>query len=435
MSILISDLDSDRVVHDRYRVVCCIGRGGMGAVYEAIDERLGIRVALKESFAIEDELRIQFEREARLLAGLRHSGLPRVTDYFIENGHAFLVMEFVEGATLAQVLVSEGKPFSSTQVIKWADQILDVLVYLHGRDRQVIHRDIKPHNLKLTSSGAVCLIDFGLAKGRLDEGRSVHGFSRRYSPLEQIEDRGTTEQSDIYALGATLYHLLTGVKPADAEVRATVVAAGGEDPLVLANELLPAIGGELLGILGKALAQSPDERFATASEFREALGRVGRTESGDPVEDSRRHWAPRRWAMAACLVLAAAVVCLVMVVTRVNPSEVVNGAAQVELASAAVKAEKGGASKAPVEMKRRSVERPVPKSVSPEKVGAADRAARLRDRPVMAQVHFEAKRKVEGRANVLPVRSDEVLRAPDGTEIVKFRDGRVRAFQSGERKP
>ena len=115
----------------------------MGAVYEAIDERLGIRVALKESLATAGELQVQFEREARLLARLRHAALPRVTDYFMEGEHRFLVMEFVGGLTLADVLQSQkGRPFDVSQVIKWADQVLDVLVYLHGQDRQVLRRNM-----------------------------------------------------------------------------------------------------------------------------------------------------------------------------------------------------------------------------------------------------------------------------------------------------
>ena len=172
------------------------------------------------------------------------SGIQRCRecpDYFIEGGHAFLVMELVSGPKLAHVLNSQdGKPFDRSQVIKWADQVLDVLVYLHGQEGCVIHRDIKPHNLKLNKSGGISLIDFGLAKVRSDEGRSIHGFTRRYAPIEQIEDRGTTAQSDIYALGATLYHLLTGVKPADAG--SLVVISGGADPLVSADVLVPAIG-------------------------------------------------------------------------------------------------------------------------------------------------------------------------------------------------
>ena len=182
-------------VHERYRVIRVIESGGMGAVYEAVDERLGSRVALKESYAQEDpELERQFEREARLLASLKHPALPRVTDYFIESDHAFLVMEYIEGDSLAEVITKQA-PLPAQRVIAWADQVLDVLIYLHGTARGIVHRDIKPHNLRVTSNGVISLLDFGLAKMTQSassdtEARSVHGYTRWYSPIEQIENSG-----------------------------------------------------------------------------------------------------------------------------------------------------------------------------------------------------------------------------------------------------
>ncbi len=424
----------------------------MGAVYEAIDTRLGIRVALKESFASGGELRNQFEREARLLASLRHAALPRVTDYFIEGDHSFLVMEFVPGPTLAEVVSSEeGKRFDAAQVVKWADQVLDVLVYLHGQGRRVIHRDIKPHNLKLTGSGGICLIDFGLAKARSDEGRSVHGFTRRYSPIEQIEDRGTTEQSDIYALGATLYHLLTGVKPADAEVRGRVMAAGGADPLVSGHILFPAIDRELSSILDRALAQNAEDRFASASEFREALRQLGRTEVEGLEVLSRRGSRSRLWLIAACVVGALLLGVLGSLLVRST------GGIAPESAAAVISADRPGEAaadeKEPASSKkreRRRVREPLPQRASAtSKKGIDSRAAHVRvevareKSPLVRKPSPPARelsRPAALRAAVsLPrpaaVRSDEVLRAPDGTEVVKFRDGRVRAFRSGERRP
>lgn len=431
---------TDRIViHKRYRVVTCIGRGGMGAVYGAIDERLGIMVAVKESFAAESELRSQFEREARLLAGLRHPALPRVTDYFIEGGHAFLVMELVAGPTLADVLNSQdGKPFESSQVIKWADQVLDVLVYLHGQEGCVIHRDIKPHNLKLNKSGGISLIDFGLAKVRTDEGRSVHGFTRRYAPIEQIEDRGTTAQSDIYALGATLYHLLTGAKPADAEVRGRVVAAGGEDPLVSADSLLPAVGPELAAVLTRALAYRAEDRFATAGEFREALRRIGRT-AVERVEDVPK--SPVRWSLiAACLVGVVLLGGLVSVFVRNNMGRITadSGVAVVsENVPGAVGPQEEKVALASKKRERRPVRAKAPKASGNSKATSL-RAAHVRVE-VGRVVDKHPPRKPSPPARELPrpaaVSTDEVLRAPDGTEVVKFRDGRVRAFRAGERRP
>src|SRR5438067_1896896 len=253
------------VLQNRYRIVCRLGKGGMGAVYEAIDLRLDTTVAIKEAFSKDARLRKQFEQEARLLAQLHHPALPRVTDYFSESERVFLVMQFIAGDDLAQIIAKHPGPLPRNTVIAWADQLLDALIYLHTRQRQIIHRDIKPHNLKLTANGQIALLDFGLAKAESDtstanSSASVFGFTRRYSPPEQIQDRGTSPQSDIYALGATLYHLLTGIKPPDALTRASSVANAKKDLLQPANEIHAAVGPELATILMRALALNPADR-------------------------------------------------------------------------------------------------------------------------------------------------------------------------------
>src|SRR6266446_3079739 len=285
-----SVLVPDSILQDRYLIVRQLGRGGMGAVYEAVDQRLDAIVALKETFSVDERLRRQFEQEARLLAGLNHPALPRVSDYFTEGDRAFLVMQFIAGADLAAIIAQQPGPFPRNQVIAWADQLLDALIYLHTRDRQIIHRDIKPHNLKLAASGQIALLDFGLAKAQATDlsgsnsSTSIFGYTRRYSPLEQIQDQGTTPQSDIYALGATLYHLLTGVKPPDALARAAALVSAKPSPLRPANEVNFAVGSELAAILDRAMAQNPDERYGSATEFREALRRVGRVDGVPEVE-------------------------------------------------------------------------------------------------------------------------------------------------------
>ncbi len=273
---------ADMVVQDRYRIVRKLGRGGMGAVYEAVDQRLGITVALKETLSAEPSMRKQFEHEARLLASLQHPALPRVTDHFVEGNRAFLVMQFIAGTDLARIIAQQPGPFPRDQVIAWADQLLDALIYLHSHDRQVIHRDIKPHNLKLAASGQIALLDFGLARAdpadtSVTASRGFFGYTRQYAPLEQIEDRRTDPRSDIYALGATLYHLLTGIKPPDALERASAAINSEPDPLQPANRIYAAVGPQVAAILGKAMALRPEERYANATDFREALRRVGRT--------------------------------------------------------------------------------------------------------------------------------------------------------------
>lgn len=275
-------LPAGTILQNRYRLVRELATGGMGAVFEAVDQRLETTVALKETFSTDDRLRRQFEQEARILAQLHHPSLPRVSDYFCEAGRAFLVMQFISGPDLAQILAQEPKPFPRNQVVAWADQLLDALVYLHERDRQIIHRDIKPHNLKVTADGRIALLDFGLAKTRAadqsttNSSHSIFGYTRRYSPPEQIRDLGTTPQSDIYALGATLYHLLTGVKPPDSLERAAAVGNAEPDPLIRADEFNPAIEPEFSAILNRAMALNPRDRFESASEFRKALSRIGR---------------------------------------------------------------------------------------------------------------------------------------------------------------
>jgi serine/threonine protein kinase len=280
-------LTSGCILQTRYRIVRKLGSGGMGAVYEAVDERLDTTVALKETFSVDSRLRRQFEQEARLLARLHHHALPRVSDYFTEGGRAFLVMQFIAGADLAEIIATQPGPFPRNQVIAWADQLLDALIYLHTRDRQIIHRDIKPHNLKLTSNGQIALLDFGLAKTESADGSaansstSIFGYTRRYSPLEQIQDQGTSPRSDIYALGATLYHLLTGIKPPDALARAGALVKSKTELLKPAHEVHPAVGPEIAAILNRAMALDPESRFQSASDFREALRRVGRKENGE----------------------------------------------------------------------------------------------------------------------------------------------------------
>jgi serine/threonine protein kinase len=277
-----SPLAPNTLLQNRYLIVRQLGRGGMGAVYEALDQRLEITVALKETFSSEESMRKQFEREARMLAGMQHSALPRVSDHFVEGNRAFLVMQFIGGVDLAKIIAQQPGPFPRDQVIAWADQLLDALIYLHTRDRQVIHRDIKPHNLKLTATGQIALLDFGLAKAQAADqsvtaSQAFFGYTRHYAPLEQIQDQRTDPRSDIYALGATLYHLLTGIKPPDAMVRAAAVVNGGPDPLKSANQIHAAVGPQIAAILNKAMAQKPEERYASANEFREALRRMGRS--------------------------------------------------------------------------------------------------------------------------------------------------------------
>ncbi len=292
----------DTLLQNRYLVQKQIGKGGMGVVYMAIDQRFGSTVALKEIFLDAPHLLKAFEREARLLNHLRHPALTRVSDHFTEDDGQFLVMEFIPGADLSEMLKEKKAPFPLSTVLDWADQLLDALDYLHTHAPPVIHRDIKPQNLKLTSRNHIVLLDFGLAKGtplqasRVTATGSLFGYSFNYAPLEQMQGAGTDPRSDLYSLGATLYHLLTNVTPPDALTRATAMVNAEPDPLRPANEVHPQVSAPVARVLMKALAQSAAQRPQSAAEMREALREARRQSSADdapvimpPVADANLH--------------------------------------------------------------------------------------------------------------------------------------------------
>jgi formylglycine-generating enzyme required for sulfatase activity/serine/threonine protein kinase len=279
-------LEADTLVQRRYRVISQIGRGGMGTVYLARDENLGVMVAVKQNIFDDPRLIEAFKREARLVAGLRHQALPQIKDYFINDAGQFLVMEYIAGDNFESILekrkqkiepVGQPKPFEVSEVLHWAEQLLDALDYLHTLPESVIHRDIKPQNLKLAGRNQIILLDFGLAKGkpqwmtRVTTTGSIHGYTPNYAPMEQIRGIGTEPRSDLYALGATLYHLITGTAPVDAATRADTVIGGEPDPLLAVNEVNSQVPREIAAVLMKSLAQHRNKRPATAREMLEAL--------------------------------------------------------------------------------------------------------------------------------------------------------------------
>ena len=270
-------LAPETILQDRYRIVRQLGQGGMGAVYEAVDLRLDTVVALKETLFTEERLRKQFEREARLLARLHHQALPRVSDHFTENEGAFLVMQYIPGEDLFEMQGRRGSGFPQADVLQWADQLCDALDYLHTQDPKIIHRDIKPQNLKLTARGQIVLLDFGLAKGSggqmsvVTTSASIFGYTPNYAPLEQVQGLGTDQRSDIYSLAATLYHLLTNVKPPDALSRAAAIVNGLEDPLAPADSVSPNVSRSVARVLQTAMSQKRDDRYESAETMREAI--------------------------------------------------------------------------------------------------------------------------------------------------------------------
>jgi eukaryotic-like serine/threonine-protein kinase len=279
-------LAPDTLLQQRYQIVRLIGQGGMGAVYEALDRRLDTTVALKQTLTPGSKLERAFEREARLLGGLRHPSLPRVIDHFVDESGRFLVMEFIPGDDLGTILDARSAPFPAREVLAWGDQLLGVLEYLHSREPPVLHRDIKPQNVKLSAEGVPVLLDFGLARGepsvhsQVSTAGSVFGYTPHYAPIEQIHNSGTDQRSDLYALAATLYHLLTGAKPLDALSRATAILRRQPDPLASPTDLNPRVPPEVSAVLLRGLSLNQEERPASAAEMRAALLRAAELPPG-----------------------------------------------------------------------------------------------------------------------------------------------------------
>ncbi len=277
-------LDPQTILKKRYKIASPIGQGGMGAVYQAEDTLLTGRVcAIKEIAPDPDiektmltQLQEQFRQEASVLARLDHPNLPKVSDYFTQKSREYLVMDFVPGHDLREVVnetLNQESFLEESQVIDWADQLCDALNYLHSQTPPILHRDIKPSNIKLTPSGLLKLVDFGLVKILTsDEARTITVVQGQgtaaYTPLEQYggDDTHTDTRSDIYALGATLYHLLTGRSPVTARERFLRPEA-----LISPRHINPHISpGVEKAILG-ALALHPAQRPADIATFQKRL--------------------------------------------------------------------------------------------------------------------------------------------------------------------
>jgi formylglycine-generating enzyme required for sulfatase activity/serine/threonine protein kinase len=271
------------VLNYRYQIERVLNdKGGMGLIYLATDLNLRGTVVLKKSRFVDEQSRSAFEREARLLYGLRHNALPRVIDYFIaEDQSQYFVMEFIPGKDLSELLsmrIERGEgPFPMEQVLEWGEQLLDALHYLHTHEPPIIHRDIKPQNLKLMPNGQVILLDFGLAKGSvggMTMGVSIQGYTPNYAPLEQMRGSGTDARSDIYSLAVTMHCLLSGQMPPDAVSRAIETLSAQPDPLRSVHEInlnIPALVSEALQ---KACSLNQNERPQTAAVMRDMIRRA-----------------------------------------------------------------------------------------------------------------------------------------------------------------
>ena len=280
----LNSLPLGTIVHERYRVTAAVGRGGLGTVYQVTDVLFGKHntYALKELVDQSPGARRQFELESRWLQSLDHNHIPKVREHFEWFGRLYLVMDFVDGENLEQKLQNaSGRPFPEDQVLRWTLPVCDALQYLHSRVPPILHRDIKPANIVVTPAGHVVLVDLGIAKAHIPGGNQTGTFARKagtegYAPPEQYTASGQTGPwSDVYALGATLYQLLTGRVPPTAIERVTLDTA-----LIPPSQVNPAISGWVSAALVHALALRPTERFQSVQAFAIALaGPTGRIAS------------------------------------------------------------------------------------------------------------------------------------------------------------
>jgi serine/threonine-protein kinase len=287
------------VLRERYQITAIVGHGGMGKVYLAEDLRLpgrlcAVKEVRPEPNATQAERRqeqAQFLREASLLAQLDHPNLPKVSDFFSDGGLDYLVMDYVPGKNLKELIDDsrmEGRLLNVDVVSSWSDQIMDAVAYLHQQTPPVLHRDVKPSNIKLTPAGRIKLVDFGLAKIMAgDDSSTITVIQGRgtayYTPLEQygVESEHTDVRSDIYALGATLYHLYSGQAPPEAKERFLNPSRMKE-----LRSLNRSVSQDISNAIHWALEMHPDKRPASVKIFRQAMAGEISAISISALEDS-----------------------------------------------------------------------------------------------------------------------------------------------------
>ena len=302
-----SYLEPGTLLAGRYRIESILGKGGMGAVYLAKLEALAEKqVAIKEMCLQHKDPRSreqaveQFRQEARFLAHLEHRNLVQVSDYFDEGGRHYLVMAYIKGKTLQEMLAARKGAFPVEAVLDWGIELAAVLSYLHHQDPPILFRDLKPANIMLDDTNTIRLIDFGIARSHAPDGVTatfMQGMgSAGYSPLEQYQGAGGTDpRSDIYSLGATLFHLLTNkLPPSPVEL----VADGKSMPSP--RRWNPTMPAALDTVLHKMLAVRKDDRYSSMNEVQERLQQIARSlEQGNDLGEVVESLSPPSVALAS----------------------------------------------------------------------------------------------------------------------------------------
>lgn len=297
----------NKVLRGRYRIIQPLGQGAASAVYEAYDSERETNVALKEilidlekvsNISLREKIKHAFANQAKILAKVKHESLPQVRGYFAEVDRHYLIMELVDGTDVSEMLTNDGNPVTLSEITDWTDQLLDTLDYLHTLTPSIVHRDINPANVKLTSRGKIKLLGFNIANGADAEAsmavKSQSAAVINYLPLEQavrvadqtsrkkltdnygdrlkkILKQPTDVQSDIYALGATIYHLITKQPPVSALERTLAVLSGKTDPLPTVHQINSEIPSEISDVLSAAMELERENRFDSASQMRQSL--------------------------------------------------------------------------------------------------------------------------------------------------------------------
>lgn len=271
-------LKAGAIIGGHYSIEGLINTGGFGSVYRgAVLSEGGRPCAIKETYDVSPAARRQVLREASILFTVKSDHLPEVYDALEENGRFYLVMQLIEGQNCSQMVKAHGGSFDEQQVLNWLLPVADVLQELHGRNPPVLHRDIKPANIILTPQGCAVLVDFGLTRlydPGVETQTMARAISEGFSPLEQYIGQ-TSPQSDIYALAATMYFLLT------AHVPPASVARSMQDTLIPPRQLNPQLSPNVENVLLKAMALQADQRYTSMQEFARALRNPGFTGYAD----------------------------------------------------------------------------------------------------------------------------------------------------------